>query len=109
MPVFEKIDAWSVFGSFISMVVSYVAIMVTFFRKELKEMRAEIAQKITQRECEKLRDECQKTCKYSREQRDKYIEKIYEDAVESCDDVRKEVERKAHTHASLGSAGEVIK
>ena len=109
MPMFEKIDAWGIFGSFISMVISYVAIMVTFFRKELKEMRTEMNQKVEQKACDKMREDCKTGCKFSREQRDRYIEKIYEDAVESCDDVRKEVERKAHTHATLGQAGEVIK
>ena len=66
-------------------------------------------QKVTIKTCDKIREDCKTGCKFSREQRDKYIERIYEDAVESCDEVKKEVERKAHTHATLGQAGEVIK
>ena len=105
----DKIDAWQVFWSILMMMMSYISIMITIFIKKLKELEAKIDTKVVINYCEKMREGCQRDCQKSREQRDKYIEKIYQDAEESCDDVKRELERKAHTHATIGQAGEVVK
>lgn len=105
----DKIDAWQVFWSLLTMLVSYIAIMITLFRKEIKEVKTETEKRILVITCDRLREACQRECTKSREQRDKFIERIYQDADESCDKVKEQFAKTAHTHATVGSAGEVVK
>ena len=105
----EKIDAWQVFWSLLTILVSYIAIMITLFRRELREVKLDTDKRVLIISCDKYREGCQKDCAKSREQRDKFIERIYQDADESCEKVREQFSRTSHTHATVGSAGEVVK
>jgi len=83
----DKVDAWQVFWSILIALVSYISIMITMFRKELKEVKKETSQRVLIVMCDKYRTECEEDCTKFRQERQKYI----------------------HTHGSLGTAGEVIK
>ena len=105
----DKVDAWQVFWSILIALMSYIAIMITFFRKELKEVRAEAERRVLIIMCDKYRLECEKDCKESRDQRDKYIDRVYSDATGACHKVHEDMLKTAHSHASSGNAGEVVK
>jgi hypothetical protein len=105
----DKIDAWQVFWSLLTALVSYIAFMITLFRKELKEVKTETNQRVLIVMCDKYRIDCEKECTKSREQRDKFIEKLHEDSEEACDQVHRELLKTAHSHATVGSAGEVVR
>jgi hypothetical protein len=83
----DKIDAWQVFWSILSMVISYIAIMITLFRKEQKELRKACDMKVSVETCREIREKCSEDCAKSRLERARYT----------------------HTHGQLGNAGEVIK
>ena len=105
----EKIDGWQVFWSILVALMSYVSVMITFFMKKLNTIADDVSKRQTVTTCEKYRDECERDCKESRQQRDRFIERLYHDAEEECKKIKSEVEPKLHSHATVGTAGEVVK
>ena len=105
----DKIDAWEVFWSILVALMSYISIMITFFRKELKEIKKDTQERVLIIMCDKYRKECESDCNQSRQQRDKMIERICSDAECAAEKVKVELSKTAHSHGQFGKAGEVIK
>ena len=83
----EKVDAWNVFWTILTALISYVAVMATMIMRRLNQMDKRIDQKVGLTACKEHRDDCQDDCEKSRADRARFI----------------------HIHGSLGTAGEVIK
>jgi hypothetical protein len=83
----KTIDAWQVFWSILMALVSYVAIMITFFMKRLGKIETKLDSKVNWEDCKDIRKDCQSDCEKSRADRD----------------------RAHHFHGQEGRAGEVIK
>ena len=83
----DKIDAWQVFWSILLVLISYISIMITLFRKDLQELKGEIDKRETIENCKDYRKQCEEDCVRSRAERAKYL----------------------HAHATIGTAGEVVK
>jgi hypothetical protein len=105
----DKIDPWQVFWSILVLVFSYTGTVVTMLRRDYKKLKSKVEDRVLIAECEKIRIECEKTCEKSREQRDKFIERLNQDARTACEDVHSELLKTAHKHATTGNAGEVVK
>jgi len=105
----KQIDTWQIFGSFLLLLISYVVGIIAWLRRDMKKLKNKLEERTLKTECKDYRADCEKDCIKSRDLRDKYIEKINNDATDSCEKVHSELLKTAHKHASLGSAGEVIK
>ena len=104
----DKIDAWQVFWAILIMLGSYISIMITLFRNEQKEIKKDVALCVTIVACKDFRADCEKTCAKSRVDRDKFIERLYQEAEGCCDDLRRDLSKTSHSHAAAGTAGEVV-
>ena len=105
----DKIDAWQVFYSLLLLLGGYISVMITLFRNDLKEIKNSINMKVDRADCKDFRDECEKDCNQSRISRDECIRQVRMDALSETARVKAEFDRKAHIHASVGTAGEVVK
>ena len=104
----DKIDAWQVFWSILIMLCSYIAIMITLFRTDIKEMKKDLLLRVTIPSCKEIRADCEKDCKESRDRRDEFIKSLNRNALDACQAVHRELSSGLHVHGNEGKAGEVI-